>query len=203
MIPVGVTQRIWQVREYPETRDALDVRWPAFLAACGALAVPLPNDPELAARLARSLGLHGLVLTGGENLGAYGGDAAARDKTESALLDWSAAEGVPVLAVCRGMQFVLHAYGGRLEEVDGHVATEHQVEFTAGSARLVNSYHRWAAKSVPRPLIATGWAGDVVESVRHESLPLWGLMWHPERVPGFAPEDIAEVTALFGSKGLT
>ena len=31
---------------------------------------------------------------------------------------------------------------------------------------------------------------DSVEAVKHESLPLWGVMWHPEREEPFTGEDL-------------
>jgi putative glutamine amidotransferase len=42
----------------------------------------------------------GIVLTGGNDLTAYGGDAPDRDATETALLDFAERRNLPVLGVC-------------------------------------------------------------------------------------------------------
>jgi gamma-glutamyl-gamma-aminobutyrate hydrolase PuuD len=196
--PVGVTQRSLPPNEFGEHRDALDTRWPPFLAACGLVGVPLPNLPWLAVATARELGLGGVLFTGGDDLAAYGGRFPHRDETERELLRWALGLAVPVFGVCRGMQVLVHAYGGRLEPVRGHVATRHEVR-TGGRVRRVNSFHRAAARSVPAPLEVTATCGDVVEAVRDPRAGVAGIMWHPEREARFDEEDIAIVSALFGS----
>ncbi|MEW2354020.1 gamma-glutamyl-gamma-aminobutyrate hydrolase family protein [Spirillospora sp. NPDC029432] len=197
---VGVTQRALAPDRFGEHRDALDVRWYEFLDACGFVAVPLPGLPGPALRGASALGLHGLVLTGGDDLAVCaGGPATRRETAERGLLRWAVAADVPVLGVCRGMQLVLDEFGAELVEVDGHVATRHEVSGVgAGGGREVNSYHRYAARSVPDPLVATGTHGDVVESVRHRRARVEGIMWHPEREPVYAREDVVLVRELFG-----
>jgi N5-(cytidine 5'-diphosphoramidyl)-L-glutamine hydrolase len=194
---IGVTQRCLPPTEHGESRDALDVRWPPFLAACGIAPVPLPNVPGLAVTIAETVGVQGILLTGGDNLAAYGGPFPQRDKTETGLLGWALVTGTPLLGVCRGMQLLVHALGGTLTEVDGHVATRHEMR-TQDGVREVNSYHRIAPVVVPSPLEVTGMCGDVVEAVRHRDAAVAGLMWHPEREEPFAGVDIAVFRDFFG-----
>jgi N5-(cytidine 5'-diphosphoramidyl)-L-glutamine hydrolase len=196
---LGITQRDLPPNEFGEVRCGLDVRWFEFLAACGAVAVPLPSDAELAVRTVAHLGLDGIVLSGGDSLARYGGAAAHRDLAESELLRWAIAQDVPVLGVCRGMQVVLHAFGTRLAYVAGHVAVRHEVADGAGGHREVNSYHRLGARSVADPLIATAMCGDVVEQVCHLDARVAGIMWHPEREDPFASADVKLVHDLLGS----
>src|SRR3954463_3296030 len=68
-VVVGVTQRCQPPTEPGESRDALDVCWPRFLAACGIMPVPLPNVPGLAVDVAETVGAQGILLTGGDDLG--------------------------------------------------------------------------------------------------------------------------------------
>jgi N5-(cytidine 5'-diphosphoramidyl)-L-glutamine hydrolase len=193
---VGVTQRVLPPDGLGEVRNALDVRWTHFLAACGLLAVPLPNSPGLAVRTAEELDLAAVVLSGGDDLVPYGGSAPARDDTERELLRWALAGDVPVLGVCRGMQAVLDHFGTLLRPVAGHVAVRHEVEFRSGGRREVNSYHRLAATTVADPLVVDAVCGPVVEQVRHRDARLVGVMWHPEREPDVVPDDIALVRDL-------
>lgn len=198
MIAVGITQRSLPPTEFGELRYALDRRWFEFLAACGVTAVPLPNLAGAAMDTVRTVGLGGLVFSGGETPAAYGGPSPDRDKTEAALLRWAMANRVPVLGVCRGAQVLLDAFGTKLIPVDGHVAQRHDI-VDGGATRSVNSYHRYAARTVAEPLRVTAVAGDVVEGFRHRDADVLGIMWHPEREEPFAPEDIRLVSGLFGS----
>ena len=68
--------------------------------------VALPNVIEVAVALCSGADVTGLVLTGGNDLAALGGDAPERDATENAVLDVAESRGLPVLGVCRGMQVV-------------------------------------------------------------------------------------------------
>ncbi|MGI5239071.1 gamma-glutamyl-gamma-aminobutyrate hydrolase family protein [Dactylosporangium sp. CA-139066] len=184
---------------FGERYDALDPRWHEFLAACGVIGVPLVNIPERAVAVARSLNLAGVLLTGGEDLARYGGCSPLRDETERALLRWAGSHGRTVLGVCRGMQLILDAHGTELVPVEGHVAVEHPA-LIDGEPHRINCYHRWAARDVGAPLVATGLAGRVVEAVRHPDQPIHGVMWHPERRAATDPHrdrDVAMVARLF------
>lgn len=197
---VGITQRVVVDPRHGERRDALDQRWPLFLAACGLAAVPLPNRSEFAIRLAGELDLSGIVFTGGDDLVAYGGDAPERDATEAALLAWARARKHPLLGVCRGMQAIQHGFGVRLERVQGHVATLHTVS-AEGAPREVNSYHNYAAKQSAPELAAWAHATDGnIEAVRHRSENIVGVMWHPERNSPFDARDIELFQSFFGAK---
>lgn len=96
----------------------------------------------------------------------------------------------PVLGVCLGMQGLVTAYGGTVERVPpahGDVATvTHDgagvfAGLPDGFAAV--RYHSLAATSLPEDLVATAWSADgVVMGVRHVSLPLEGVQFHPESV---------------------
>ena len=100
----------------------------------------------------------------------------------------------PVLGVCLGMQGLVTAYGGRVDRdvpAHGEVARVHHDG--AGVFRGVPQdfaavrYHSLAAvagarlPSRSRPP-APGPAGAVVMGVRHRSLPLEGVQFHPESI---------------------
>ncbi len=187
---VAITQRVEVEPRHGERRDALDQRWAAFLSACGLVALPVPNDPAAALALVAAAGVRGLVLTGGNDLAAYGGDAPERDATETGLLDWTAERDVPVIGVCRGMQVIQHLAGVALERVEGHV-TAHQVVRIEGEPATVNSYHGFGARASVPALDVWAVAEDgVIEGVRRRDRAVVGLMWHPERLAPFAQRDV-------------
>jgi len=189
MTCVAVTARVVIDPVHHTRSDAIDQRWWDFLATCGLLALPVPNDVTTALRLVRETPVGGILLTGGNDLAELGGDAPERDRTESALLDEALRTELPVVGVCRGMQLMLRRFGVALSRVRGHVAARQKV-LVDGHERVVNSYHNWAARDVDPPLRvwATG-PDDVVKGVRHSEKPLLGMMWHPERLPAARAED--------------
>jgi len=198
MTLVAVTQRVVNVQEYEERRDALDQRWSDFLFACDCKPLLLPNRVELALQMVSSFPVQGLLLTGGNNLVSLGGDAPERDQTEHKLIDYFVEAHLPVLGICRGMQLIQERAGINLEKVARHVAVEHLVSTNEGPS-LVNSYHNFGTTVSTEELLVDARAEDgVVESVRHHNLALFGIMWHPERVTPFAERDIQFFKNVFG-----
>jgi gamma-glutamyl-gamma-aminobutyrate hydrolase PuuD len=198
MKAVAITQRVSVVPAYGERRDCLDQAWTKFLAACGLLPVLLPNITETALALCERAGVGGLVLTGGNDLAAFGGDAPERDAVENALLDLAERRRLPVLGVCRGMQVIQQRFAIPLRRVEGHVA-QRQVIRIDGERKEVNSYHRFAAFDSRPPLEVWAIADDgVVKAIRHSAEPITGIMWHPERSSPFSPADVVLFRRVFG-----
>jgi anthranilate synthase/aminodeoxychorismate synthase-like glutamine amidotransferase len=101
---------------------------------------------------------------------------------------------VPVLGVCLGMQGLVTAYGGRVEQVtpahgDVAVVRHHGTGLFAGvpSPFRAVRYHSLAAVALPEVLVETAWCAGadgtrVVMGVAHRDRPLWGVQFHPESV---------------------
>ena len=54
-----------------------------------------------------------------------------------------------------------------------------------GKYAVVNSAHHQATDRLGQGLEAVQWAPDgVTEALEHRTLPVWGVQWHPERLPG-------------------
>lgn len=195
------TQRVEIIEAYGERRDCADQRIGDFIASCGFLPVALPNHPQRAEKIVCALQPAGIVLTGGNSLVKYGGNAPERDATDHRLIKLASEEGIPLYGFCRGMQSILDYFGSELVEVKGHVAVRHQVGGQE-SSREVNSYHKQGCLDLAsEELEAVLMASDgVIEKVRHRSLPIMGTMWHPEREKLFRETDLAMVRYLFGGK---
>ena len=199
MTTVAITQRVAVIPEYGERRDCLDQAWPRFLHACGLSPLPIPNVLDVALEMFRRPDLAGLVLTGGNDLVAVGGTAPERDRTENALVDEAESRGLPVLAVCRGMQLIQHRHGIALSRVEGHVASRQTIAIR-GRKTEVNSYHCFGAHDSRPPFEVWAVAADgVVKAIRHESRPITGIMWHPERISPFAADDLSLFRSAFGA----
>ena len=205
MIRIGVTQRVTVDDKHGERRDCLDQSWAAFLKQSQMLAIPLPNTGADAAVLVEELRLHGVVLTGGNDIATMDGaiDAAPeRDRFEWRLIESCLQKDVPLLGICRGMQVVNLFFGGKLTKLTGHVATRHAVE-AGGASRVVNSFHNYGVRQddlAPELDCASRAADGSVEAVAHRKRAVRGLMWHPEREDPFDAQDRALFANMFGCR---
>jgi len=195
MKTVAVTQRVVVDPPHGTRRDCLDQVWVKFLLGCGLIPIPVPNSVDAALTICQQVG--GIVLTGGNDLTAYGGDAPDRDATETALLDLAEQRDLPVLGVCRGMQMIQHRFGSRLQRVQGHVAPRQRISIDGRNVE-VNSFHNFGATEVHPPLRTWAIADDrVIKAVRHSGRRMLGVMWHPERLDPFAADDVALFSGFF------
>ena len=191
------TQRVEIIESYGERRDCADQDIARFIHACGFLPVPVPNIKEIAIQMFIKLEPAGIVLTGGNSLVKYGGDALERDVTEKSLIQLCIKNGIPVYGFCRGMQVILDYFGCKLEEVQGHVGVRHKLEGPAGSMD-VNSFHNQGCFLLKPPLTEEAWTSDgVIEAATCQKYNVFGTMWHPEREEVFREEDITRIQDLF------
>jgi putative glutamine amidotransferase len=196
---------VW--RELPAALVPYD--YVAAVREAGGRAVLLPPDDQDVDVLAR---LDGLVLAGGPDLepGRYGAareplteSHPERDAGEFALVRGALAMDLPMLGVCRGMQLLTVAAGGRLNQhlpdVLGHekhrpapgVYGEREARFAPGSRiealmgddMAIHCYHHQGVAD-PGTLAVTGWAEDgTPEAVEDpEKRFVLGVQWHPEVV---------------------
>ncbi len=192
------TQRVEEVKSYQERRDCADQNIPRFLEACGYLPIPVSNVLRNPAELAERLQPSGIVLTGGNSLQKYGGNAPERDFTDHCLIEAALENEIPIYGFCRGMQSILDYFGCRLENVPNHVAVRHQVHGMWGNFE-VNSYHNQACMEISERLqIAAQTADGVIEAVVSGEYQIMATMWHPERENPFADKDMRRVQEFFG-----
>lgn len=112
------------------------------------------------------------------------------------------AERVPQFGVCLGMQAMVEAFGGSLrvlaQPVHGkssQVTHDGKTIFSGiASPMEVGRYHSLAAKRMPECLVVSATTIDrrgdaqedeVVMAVRHTSLPIEGVQFHPESILSF------------------
>jgi putative glutamine amidotransferase len=149
-----------------------------------------------------SLGGMGLAISGGTDLdpALYGAEAQPatdepdreRDAMEQRLLREALERGLPVLAICRGMQLfnVTHPGGALLQHIEGH-RTPHEVGIEAGTrlakifgagARPVNSRHHQAVAAAGEGLVISARAADgVIEALERAGRRFAvAVQWHPE-----------------------
>jgi len=147
---------------------------------------------------------------GAENAGSYGMNPE-RDENELALLEKFLKDGKQVFGVCRGLQLINVYFGGTLfqdipshsqiegkDSVHGSRTEESFLRELYGEELQINSAHHQAADRLGKGLRVIQRAEDgTVEALIHESLPVLGVQWHPER---FAPTGDALIRALMGTE---
>jgi putative glutamine amidotransferase len=220
LIKIAITQRVVLETRINERRDILDQQWTALAEVVGFLLMPVPNRLSDPKAYLQNLNVDGLILTGGNNIGYRSGKkiegltlqendvAYERDYTETEVLTYCIDKNIPVLGVCRGIQFIHSYFGGQLISVDReeHVAKRHELELTDSSFQSiynehcqVNSYHNCGIpnEGLPKELIATALYKDQVEALKHGSKEIYGIMWHPEREKVFSEKDILFIKKIF------
>lgn len=124
-----------------------------------------------------------------------------RDECEIALATAFIEAGKPIFGICRGGQLLNVVFGGTLcqhlpcvaeHKIDAEEWLSHAViaEKESVFARIygekfrVNSFHHQAVDRLGEGLRATLRAerNGVVEGFEHESLPIIGVQWHPEKM---------------------
>ena len=207
MKKILITPRLMEHTDYPEIREAVDVRWGEFCQELGAASYitclqnfsdAYVNDAETA----------GIVLSGGNDLSLLNPDdqlSQMRDKFELALIDKAVKRRLPLIGICRGMQILAHYFGTALVKLPGHAGTRHAVSFEKADncpwltgLKEVNSYHNWGIRRLPSELQSCMMAADgSIECFRHRHLPVWGQMWHPEREAPFSEIDMTTFKEFF------
>jgi putative glutamine amidotransferase len=118
----------------------------------------------------------------------------ARDRWELAAVDNALARGLPVLAICKGMQLLNVALGGTLKlDIPGHKLPDqkdHDVQplrsdkTATHQFERVNSSHHQSVDRLGSGLEVESWCAtdDIIEQIRLRDYPFaLGVQYHPER----------------------
>lgn len=202
--------------------SVLGTRYIQAVADAGGLPWPIPVLPEGVHHLRRVLAeVDGLLLPGGSDIAptlyggaphpSMGGHDPARDASEAALVRWATDAHLPVLGICRGMQFLNVARGGTLlpdisvavpaalkhdyfpsQGYDRGLLVHSARALPASKARWilgqapveVNSLHHQAVETIGEGLAVTALSPDgVVEAMEDPHHPFFmGVQWHPEEI---------------------
>lgn len=166
-----------------------------------------PSDEGVEETLAA---LHGIVFSGGADLDPdlYDSDRHPqtqiirpdRDRSEMALMRGAMENGLPMLAICRGMQLLNVARGGDLEQHlpdrtdqqhtakgafhrhDIDIDPESKLAGVLGDRQLVPSHHHQAPSRVGEGLKVVARApDDTIEGIEDPGVTFClGVLWHPE-----------------------
>src|SRR5262245_33940628 len=198
---IGITCGTFRDRDWSPPMNILRRTYIDAVAGAGGapFLIPLVDDEEVMRALYERI--DGLLLSGGgdiephqygeEPIPELGSTDPLRDKVELWLARWAAADGKPILGICRGVQMLNVALGGTLyQDIPAQLHSElvHDSSFTrqdwaymAHDIRLepesklahlfgtttfpTNSLHHQSLKALAPDLRPVGWAPDgVVEA---------------------------------------
>ena len=189
---------------------ARELRSPAAYARAVAMAgaIPVLGGEQCPEELAQMC--DGLLLAGGPDVESeLFGESVYNDtvhtdpprtKYEYAILKEVLAQGKAVMGICRGEQLINIYLGGDIYQDLAHqkglfhssYELRHKVvaepgsfvERLLGHGFMVNSTHHQAVRKLAPglKLAAKSAPDDVIEAYEHESLPIFGVQWHPERL---------------------
>jgi len=213
---IGVTA--WHHHDGQERWEFIRDNYTGSITAAGGLPLILPiaSEPDLVADLVETL--DGLLLSGGEDVHpSFYGEAVqercgsideGRDRFEIGLTRAALARGLPVLAICRGMQVLNVACGGTLyQDLAYRPRTEshhtgvredrarriHAVRILPGTrlreilglaeASVTSTHHQVIREVAPNFRPAAVAPDGVLEGMEKAEGPLaLAVQWHPERL---------------------
>lgn len=223
---IGITPSVRVDEKFGE-QFTLALTYTGAIHSNGGTPIVLPPQDNASALLDR---LDGLLLSGGGDIRPtrYGdqqvhpttyGISDRRDAFEFALLRGALERGMPILAICRGIQVLNVGLGGSLwQDVSqlgpGTLAHREPLEFATRAAPAhdvmvvegsllgkvygaptiaANSFHHQVLKDLGTGLLATGHTADgAIEAVELPGYPfVLGVQWHPEMMYEVHPEHAA------------
>lgn len=211
---IGITMRL----EHATRRFYLGRDYSEALVAAGALPVHIPLIPDVEYIAEVVAGLDGILLPGADcdpDPGYYGEDphpnlkkvVPEKDETDILVLAEADSRGLPVLAICFGMQILNVSRGGNLiqdiaTQIESPIKHDQGIPLERNSHRIridegsrlgeiagngikeikVNSHHHQSVRTPGRDLQITAWASDgVVECIEETGDRfVMGVQWHPE-----------------------
>ena len=152
------------------------------LESAGCEVIVLPADSSADEVLAQKP--DGVFLSNGP------GDPAATAEYAGSEIRTLVETGIPIFGICIGHQLLALAMGGKTSKMDtGHRGANHPVkDLKTGQIEITSQNHGFVVNeaSLPECLEVTHRSlfDSSVEGLRHKTLPLFSVQYHPESSPG-------------------
>lgn len=209
MKKVALTSRIIEYGPHKEVQESLDIRWCTLLEDLGFMPIYIPIKTRVPEDYVSRENVAGVIFTGGNVLGTINDDPISkqRDKFEQRVLDICLSTNLPVLGVCRGMQFIAHYFGATFSSIKSHAGCYHPVHYSrsfpirrfCNTSEEKNSFHNYTISDLPPCLDTIASCDDgTIEGIIHKRHSnIIGIMWHPERMQQHASSDRQLIQGLF------
>ena len=178
---LGIITQRQTVNSYGVSCDLLEKDYINFYNKLGVKLIPVSNFQK-----ADLFNADILILTGGGNIYK---EQPERDLVEAELFNIAVKKKIPIIAVCRGMQYVNLLLGGNLSSLNNLktkrlVGVDHEV-YINDEVIYVNNYHNDGIfkndLASGLNILAMDKENDVIEAFYSDELKILGIQWHPER----------------------
>ena len=212
-----ITQREG-VNQYGDATDILESAYIRFYELMGFIPKPVSNHTKNFERLFDD-DIDLLIVVGGGALDPKWYDREHdeetqpnRDRTEEKMIKYCIEHGIPIIATCRGMQYINVLFGGKLAyhpklTVDRPRGKDHKVHLLTENRDIyVNNFHQDVIFDKNLAPCFTPMAIDeenhIIEAYYSEEMKLLALQWHPERQfeTGEAEEETRRIIVNFIQK---
>ncbi len=175
-----ITQR-QTVNSYGSDCDLLEKEYINFYNRLGIKLIPISNF-----QTPNFYNAQLLILTGGGNIYK---EQPQRDLVEAELFKTAIKKQIPIIAVCRGMQYINLLLGGNLSSLDNLktervIGIDHEV-YLKNKKFYVNNFHQdgiFKNNLAPNlKILAVDKENDVIEAFYSNEMKILGIQWHPER----------------------
>lgn len=181
---IAITQRQFVINDI--IHDCLDPQWYSFLSPHEV--IPVPNCDYIVPEF------DVLIISGGEH-------STARDTIEERYYRLALRKNIPVIGICHGafLLNILNCGMNIVSKSSNHKGTNHTIEMD-NLTYCVNSFHSLEIElnNLGENLIPIATHLNTVEAFEHTELPIYGIVWHPERMGknSIIPKKIEEL--LYG-----
>lgn len=183
MKKIAISLRVASIGKYEEKRDSISYDWLKFFNKLDIFPILIPNLIQDLELFLDEIKIDGIILSGGDNIG----EDEMRDSTEKKIITYGIKKNLPIIGICRGMQVLNLNFNGkvRFNEAIDHAGKKHEIQLKEEKL-IINSYHNNLIKNEDElgdnlKSIAIASNDKTIEGFKHEKLPIFGIMWHPER----------------------
>jgi N5-(cytidine 5'-diphosphoramidyl)-L-glutamine hydrolase len=198
---VIISPRVDELVDYNETRFSIDQNLVNFVNLLNMqTTLYFDTNSDYLFTLLSKFKIKGIILSGGGNIPIKGNFLKKSDQIrcniDSLLINFALVNKIPIIGICRGMQYLNYFFGGSTYKVNNHVNVIHKIYSSNPkiiSNKYVNSFHNLTIdiKKLPSnfDILAHDQHNNIEAIIDYEN-KLLGTMWHPERNKSFDKEDL-------------
>ena len=183
-----ITQKIF-IDKHNQINWSLEDNWFKFFSQKKVNLIPINSNINNKKKLL-AFKPKGLILSGGNDL--YNivklKENLIRDNHEKEILKLTIKNKIPILAVCRGFQFVAKFFKCKIFKTANHVRSTHTLKINnkvfGSKVKIlkVNSYHNYAVSQLPEHFNLIARCSDnSIEIAKSNKYNILNFMFHPER----------------------
>jgi GMP synthase (glutamine-hydrolysing) len=120
--------------------------------------------------------------------GGWGRSIVRNPDTFNRMVEFCVKHQKPTIGICLGAEAIAAYFGSQLRELPirrvGNVRIHFESDIDGmidlSPSVMVYEFHKWVIDAVHSPIINLAKSKDGCELFKHETLPIWGLQFHPE-----------------------